>query len=795
MKYKCSFLSITCVLPFTSLMCSAQSYDLVREFNVALGTVNAMAQKGDTLFIGGDFSYVAQPRSYGTIVSLADGSPDRVADRPDAGVAAAVADGQGGWFVGGDFSTYNDAPHPALAHMGADGHLMDWTADVSTGTVGWALALGGGWLFAGGDEVVTAVDASTGAYIGWELAISGGVHAMALHDGILYVGGEFDMIGTQFRSNLAAIDISTGQVTPWSVSCNGPVSCLLPTPNALLVGGAFGTMAGSIRNGVGALNYSTALCTGWDPNADLGGRVDALALSGDTVYLGGEFTTMGGSARANLAAADFATGDVLSWDPGTNGAVHALCVSNGLVFAGGEFSMLGGDVHWYMGAVNAATGLVDPWYTPQPDGSVLALTPNGNGALFIGGSFSTAGSVQRINLAAIRKSTGEVLPWRYDVTNGPVRALVVQGNRLYIGGEFDYVSGITRQRLAAIDLATDQVDPWTPGPDNNVYVLAVHGNRLYAGGFFTSVDGQPRHRVASFELPSLALTGWDPLLGNFFDTHALAFHDNLAFVGMSSGLAIVDTASSLIMPFTPQIDYGAVTCLAEHNGTLYLGGAFTQVNGVARNHVAALDATNGQLRDWDPNAQSSGNEIKALAANDNSVFIGGVLYGIGGFFTGGILPVDPTTGAMQITEDVFSHADVSTLLLDGNVLYAGGSDPVVFDSPRPGLSAYGIPDISTAFADQPATEHGGEALIWPDPYVAGPLQVRWNAEARAPMRAELVDAGGRLRAQLRVGSVIMSGDARSGTLIGMDELKLSAGLYTVRLVFPDRVPVARLVVE
>lgn len=780
----------------TTITSRAQTYDLIRNLPVAPGTVNAMAQKGDTLFIGGQFDYVAEPRSFGTIVSTADGSPDRVADRPDAKVLACVSDGTGGWFVGGTFTSYNDQPRNGLAHMGGDGHLIDWVPDVDPGTVGWAIAVDNGWVFTGGNEVITAVDASTGQNIGWSVAMNGGVQALAVHDGILYVGGNFNMVGTATRSNLAAIDIATGAVTPWNVSCNGIVNCLLPTPDALLVGGAFSTVAGSIRHGVCALDYGTALCTPWNPDAGGGGEVIALASLGTALYLGGNFSTINSTTRASLAAVDITTGDVLDLDVAVGGPVNALCVSEGLLFVGGEYVNFDGQERRFIAAVDIATGLVDPWTTPEPEGPVSALSINGMGQLFIGGDFSTAGGVPRRNVAAISMSTGEVLPWRYDVTNGVVNAMCVAADKLFIGGQFSYIGGQYRPNLGAVDLATDEVSDWAPIPNNRVNAVAVHGSRLYAGGYFDFAVGQSRYRMASFELGSLELTGWNPLLGGFTEVFAFGFHENLAYVGKDPGLIIVDTASSLIMPITPQIDYGTVRCFAERNGTMYFGGSFTEVNGVDRDYAAAMNAATGELTAWDVDAQSGGNEINAMTTNATSVFIGGILISIGGTFDGGVLPVDPISGAAQIDTDVFSQYGVHALLATNSSIYAGGANYNVFHNPRRGLAGYGINDLTTGLQGP----SDGETLddhvwLWPSPNTGGSLHVAWNSDdLDAPLSVDLLDASGRTIGNLRWMGASVDGLMR-GTLSGMQELQLATGIYFVRLAFADEVRLVRLAVE
>lgn len=758
----------------------AQTYELLRNFSVASGTVNALAQKGDTLFIGGDLTQVALPLSYGAVLHTPDGSPDLQADRPGDRVSASVADGQGGWYVSGPFTTYGEQPRSGIAHIGGNGRVDTWAPQADAAAVGGALVVSGNWIITGGASQVTALDASTGQNIGWTISTSGQVRAFAVRNGILYAAGDFTLFGGQARTHLAAVDITTGAVTSWSVSCNGNVNGLVATPTALVAAGGFSTMAGSNRNGLAALDYNSALCTTWNPNVQ-GGSVNAVVALGDTIYAGGGFASVGGNTRASLAAVRLSNGAVLPWSPGTNGYVNALSAANDTVFAVGQFQTAGGLPHEDVAAIIAGSGMVADWSAPAPDIMPLTAALNGQGRLFIGGYFMSMGGVPRSNLAAVRISTGAVLPWRHDVIGGPVNALCVVGDRLFIGGQFSTIGGATHHNLGAVDLSTDAIDPWGPEP-GQVHALAVYGSRLYVGGSFALIDGQSRHGVASFDLPALTLTGWDPQIVPVNYGNAFSFHENLAFIGMGTGMAIADTATSLLMPWAPLVDYGSVDALMELGGTMYFGGSFATVNGATQPHSAACDPTTGAVNSW---WLGGGYWVTSFATNGSTLFAGftNLLdqepYALAGF--------DPLTAAVTVPSEVFGLSDVQDLLLTDSVLIAGGGFQRVFGHPWHGLAAYRVHDLSTGVASLPAARAWQEAFaVWPDPYAGGPLHFALNdGDAQVPLRAELLDGDGRCVAQLPMGSM-------HGTFSGTEGL--ADGLYFMRVVRAKGVQVARLVV-
>ena len=185
------------------------------------GYVGPLLRDGDTLYVGGAFSMMGRASGPLATFSAADGSVRRtftqIAGHPVTGVSAPwntpmidvralVADGAGGWYVGGRFGKVAGAPRSSLAHVRADGSLDPafhadaiGTADLGRGEVE-ALALRGGTLFVGGDfdsvggqsaHGLAAVDAATGA-VRWTQDIGdGAVYALSLDRNRLYVGGRF----------------------------------------------------------------------------------------------------------------------------------------------------------------------------------------------------------------------------------------------------------------------------------------------------------------------------------------------------------------------------------------------------------------------------------------------------------------------------------------------------------------------------------------------------------------------------------------------------------------------------
>jgi len=115
--------------------------------------------------------------------------------------------------------------------------------------------------------------------------------------------------------------------------------------------------------------------------------------------------------------------------------------------------------------------------------------------------------------------------------------------------------------------------------------------------------------------------------------------------------------------------------------TVYLGGWFWKVGGQLRHSVAAVDATTGALRSWNPNGTLTGflPNVEDIAVSGSTVYVGGTFDAFGGQPRESLAAVDATSGQVKpFTVDfVGEHglfADVRAVAVaPGNgVVYVGG---------------------------------------------------------------------------------------------------------------------------
>ena len=734
---------------------------------VTNGSVFAMAPSadGNTLYLGGSFTRLG-PRT-GPGVGLAASSGAVASGLPElaGGTASAViADGTGGWYVGGNFKHAGATDRTSLVHILSDGsvdpafdaHVVGTVTDIALS--GGVLYLAGFLTSVGGDTTRTrlaAVDAGTGALAAWNPTLAGGAaaaNALAASGSTVYVGGSFTSIGGQPRNGLAAVT-TTGTVTTWDPNPqsggSASVTALAISGSTVYVGGIFtkiGHTAPPDRLGLGAVDATSGDATAWNPNSN-GDSVTAsvLVADGTTIYIGGAFSALGGQARHNLAEVNNSSGTPLGADPNADGSVETLVVSHApvptdqagqlvlvgpgpatAVYAGGNFAHIGGQARNFLARLNTGLSAADTW-DPNPNHAVgalaLALSPTGE-MVYAGGTFTSFGGVNRNQLAAIDVATGAATAW--NPLSAPVfsvEALAVSGGTVYASGPF---GGLGRNGLAAFRADTGALLPWNPdvgGGPVNALAASSDGSTIYAGGGFATIAGVSQPRLAALD----ATTGTEraaftaPSPDNTVET--LAVSGQTLYAGGSfqnaggqprNRAAALDATTGVAAGWNPNAS-STVFALAPLGSLVYAGGGFATIGGATRNLLAALDTGTGAASAFDPNVQGSFSfAVRGLAATGTTVYAGGDFTTVGGQARSRLAAVDASTG-VPTSWDPHPAFTVQTLVLTADgTLWVGGNFARFDRANQEGVAAFpgagGSAPASVSPPEISGTPSGGQTL-------------------------------------------------------------------------------------
>jgi hypothetical protein len=718
------------------------------------GSVFSTLVDGDTLYVGGTFTAAGTSAGPLSLLSPADGSVVRtfrgfsgagtpiMYNKPPLNANAVVADGAGGWYVGGGFDRVDGLPRTSLAHIRPDGSVDPaFRADV-VGTV-TALALHGSTLWVGGalDEIggapfydLGAVDAATGAplpvdpphwnwitdlavadgrlYVasgsglisadaetgvrdGWKPEIYGSVEDIAVKDGIVFVAGNLERSwpGSDRRPGAVALRASDASlVAQYDAIYSG--WAIEPGDGVVVVrGSSYGTQGRTIR----AFDTLTGADRGLFEDVVSYGK-GPIAVSGDRVYFAGLSETPGG-----FASFDLRTGARVPWSPSLlGGRVFKLVAAGGVIAAGGYQGALDGVPRSNLAAFDLRTGAVLPFapeprvktgfFDPPVTPMVTALARAGS-LLYIGGRFDSVGGTPQTNLAAVDPVSGARSP--FPQATAKVHELAPLGGTLFAGGLRGKLGSVQNDGLGAVSLADGAVLPFAPAMGCDVHALAVSGHTLHAGGCF----GVRSYRDLA-QVPGPAASGAiSSLLGDGAGG---------LFAGGERGVAHFDATGGSLGEIAAAD--GPVYALALAGSTLSVGGGFTRLQGAPRTNFGQVRLGDGAVTAFDPAPTSSVTTLATPA--DGGLVIGGWMdstrvattAGLARFAVGGGPPAPTPTATPTAT-----------------------ASPTVTATPTTTATA----------APTPAATPGADATPSPTPLRAGPS--RGDAVV-TPTRVKIVEA-------------------------------------------------------
>jgi len=314
---------------------------------------------------------------------------------------------------------------------------------------------------------------------------------------------------------------------------------------------------------------------------------------------------------------------------------------------------------------------------PGTDGVVYSLVTQPDGKSIIGGSFFAYNLSPR-NCIARLGFDGSLDP-TFNPGNGANDAItslaLTSGGQVYIGGSFTSYNGIQRTRLARVnsDGSLDASFNVGTGPGATIWAtLLQNDGKIIAAGEFTSVNGFSRLHIARFNP--------DGSLDQSFDPGTNGPNDTI---------------------------WSAVL---QTDGKVLIGGDFTTVGGLSRNHVARLNADGTVDTTFDPGTGTDGTVFTIALGVNSKIWIGG------GFTTANLAPYsrfarlnadgsldasfDPGTGADDTVYSIAPQAD--------GTVYVGGIFTTFNGTHRLGFTRlFSDGTVDTGFLDTAYNQYAG----------------------------------------------------------------------------------------
>lgn len=623
-----------------------------------LCSINSIDRWQNTLVLAGDFTHIGDSARLRVAVidTLTWRATSRIIDVDPAAVKIIVSGNQ--LFIGGA-STVNGISRSAIASINlATGVLSALTISPSTlsgiSFVTYDMLLNGTTLYVGGLTIpinglvtnacgVAVINTGTGSIITqFTVPRDQVVYRLALHQGLLYASGNFTAMNTNPRSGLASINVSNNTLTGSFVT-----NTLL---NETVLGGSGNRMLISATSTeefvrfnnnqtvTGLLVYHTTSDSMFTFNHQVFGQVRTLLISNDTLYMGGAFTIYGrnrgaDSTRNNFAAVRLSNYDVLSpMLTGVSGIVNTLVKWNNSIILGGQFSSYPSGLV----GVDIASSSLQTYIRPHT-GTVNQMCLV-NGQLYLAGSFTLSGNA--IGLISTSANTfGSNSTWSTDYTS--CQSIHFYRNRLYTFGTYLQNNEALKQIRTFAVVSNPAIAPSLlvsrsmDVPTGDVFSFADVGNRIMAAGTFTFLGSEVNAQ------------------------HFFAYQRSTGKVLLTN--LRVNSAAFL-------------NALACYGNTLYVGGAFDSIGGLARQNIASVNLQTGTVNSWNPTANSW---VMALHVADSNLWAGGYFSSFAGQSRNGLSVLQlPANTLRSGVPQLSTNAIVLHIKSNANSVFIGGG----FDS-------------------------------------------------------------------------------------------------------------------
>ncbi|MFQ4147847.1 PKD domain-containing protein [Arthrobacter sp. LAPM80] len=228
-----------------------------------------------------------------------------------------------------------------------------------------------------------------------------------------------------------------------------------------------------------------------------------------------------------------------------------------------------------------------------------------------------------------------------------------------------------------------------------------------------TADGLPTVQIDGVVWQQVVVGNTVYVAGNFQTARPAGAAPGTNTVPRQNILAYDIRTGNLIAGFAANLNAQARTIAASPDGSrIYVGGAFTQVNGVNAYRIAALNPTTGALiTSFAPAVNAM---VKSIVATNTTVYAGGWFSGVGSVARANLAAFNASDGSLLPWNPISAGGTVEAMVIspDQSKMVIGGSFTTLNGSSNPG---YGMGAVNTTtgallpFAANTLVRDGGTA--------------------------------------------------------------------------------------
>ena len=602
------------------------------------------------------------------------------------GAVNSIAINATGLYAAGFFTAYNSTARNRLARINLSTAALDTTFLPGTGPsdgTGIVLAIDGTGLYVGGDftsyngtalQRLVKVDLNTAARITAFDTVSGfnfAVRTLAIDGTGLYVGGDFTLYKSVNRQRVAKVNLTSAALDTTFDSASGfdsQVSALVLDTGVLYVSGGFTTYKSTSRLNLAKINSSNASLDATFNSTTVfpAARPSNIILDGNGNLIGlGSFRFINSTTRTNLAEINGTTGALDTTFDTTTGfvatAINAIEIdSAGDLFVGGVMTSYKSNSIRNIAKINPTTAAFISAFNSNldgPNGAVNTMLAS-SGALFVGGSFTGAGSGGSLTVNFIVKmsATSAAVDTAFglgDLTVNPgftstVRAIILDRDNtsLLVVGDFNGYRSKTNTSLAKINATTPVFDSTfdTLSGFTGTGIRSIEmddlGTSIFVGGNFTAYKGTNRERIAKINANTAALDttfntasglsgplncitldgSGNPIIGGLFNSSKLISRGNISRLSTANAAVSTSFVGSVESAINPRVN----AMVIDTAGNLYVGGEFTDYNGLGAQSLTKINPTTGaMITAFNTMSGFPTSAVNTLAIDATGLYVGG----------------------------------------------------------------------------------------------------------------------------------------------------------------------------
>ncbi|MFY8034530.1 MAG: hypothetical protein ACOVMN_08420, partial [Flexibacteraceae bacterium] len=420
---------------------------------------------GNNIYVTGKFNMVFPVTGPSALISTENGEIVGGGQLNFNGrVNVTIPDGNGGHYIGGDFSQVNGNPRPGICQVDAQRNLLPFSPNISDSRITNLFLHDNKLIMKGLVYLDRAWNSSGFVVCHLETGLLDRSFVYDNHiDGLLSIGS-----GYKVHNNYVYFSSGNAQVqylcrfnpndsvpTIESIEVRGGthevVSNILFRNDTAFLLGNFTQVGDALRNNTAAINTNTFRVLPWYPNAN--GRISSAALYGNTLFVCGSFSSIGGRPLNRFAAIDVQTSLALDWYPNATNSeggnfssgVSEIFLDQNKLYLINNFYDSNRQSRSQVGRINLPDLALDNWFI-LADGHVSHIEKIAPNVLFTSGTFNKIGGKFRSNFACMSLETGVVQPMIANLNNTGTDILRDGNNEIFISGSFTSVNGVARNK-------------------------------------------------------------------------------------------------------------------------------------------------------------------------------------------------------------------------------------------------------------------------------------------------------------------------------------------------------------